>query len=196
MLGNWDQPLLAYADRDRIIPPEVQPLKLTLSGDCTVTVDGRVAASWRIDGPKLIDHAAHRLRPRRRQARRRSGPRASARRMARWPSREPPARRQGRDRPPLREPLDIATLARAALASEAHFIRSFKREFGETPHRYLQRRRIERAADALRETDTPVTQIALDVGFTSIGWFSTAFGRSWARRRPPTATATAARRRR
>jgi hypothetical protein len=53
-LGNWDQPLLAYADRDRIIPPEVQPLKLTLSGDCTVTVDGRVAASWRMDGPKLV----------------------------------------------------------------------------------------------------------------------------------------------
>jgi len=53
-LGNWDQPLLAYADRERIIPPEIQPLKLTLSGDCTVTVDGRVAASWRMDGPKLI----------------------------------------------------------------------------------------------------------------------------------------------
>ena len=65
------------------------------------------------------------------------------------------------------EPLDIATLARTALASEAHFIRSFKREFGETPHRYLQRRRIERAADRLRETDDPITQIALDVGFTS-----------------------------
>ena len=54
LLGNWDQPLLAYADRDRIIPPELQPLKLTLSGDCTVTVDGRVAASWRMDGPKLL----------------------------------------------------------------------------------------------------------------------------------------------
>jgi hypothetical protein len=53
-LAHWDQPLLAYADRDRIIPPEVQPLKLTLSGDCTVTVDGRVAASWRMDGPKLL----------------------------------------------------------------------------------------------------------------------------------------------
>ena len=51
------------------------------------------------------------------------------------------------------EPLDIATLARTALASEAHFIRSFKLEFGETPHRYLQRRRVERAADLLRETD-------------------------------------------
>jgi AraC-like DNA-binding protein len=71
--------------------------------------------------------------------------------------------------------LDVATLARTALASEAHFIRTFKREFGETPYRYLQRRRIERAADRLRETDDPVTEIALDVGFTGIGWFATAF---------------------
>jgi len=47
LLANWDQPLLAYADRERIIPLEVQPLRLTLSGDATVTVDGRVAASWR-----------------------------------------------------------------------------------------------------------------------------------------------------
>ena len=45
-LARWDQPLLAYAGRERIIPLEVQPLKLTLSGDATVTVDGRVAASW------------------------------------------------------------------------------------------------------------------------------------------------------
>lgn len=48
-LGHWDQPLLAYKDRDRIIPPAVQPLQLTLSGDQTLTVDGRVAASWRVD---------------------------------------------------------------------------------------------------------------------------------------------------
>jgi Winged helix DNA-binding domain len=47
-LPHWDQSLLAYADRDRIIPPEVQPLKLTLSGAPTVTVDGRVAASWEL----------------------------------------------------------------------------------------------------------------------------------------------------
>jgi hypothetical protein len=46
LLAHWDQPLIAYADRDRIIPPEIQPLKLTLSGDPTITVDGRVAASW------------------------------------------------------------------------------------------------------------------------------------------------------
>jgi hypothetical protein len=53
-LAHWDQPLLAYADRERIIPAEIAPLKLTLSGDCTVTVDGRVAASWTLDGPKIV----------------------------------------------------------------------------------------------------------------------------------------------
>ena len=49
-LARWDQALLAYADRDRIIPPELGPLKLTLSGDQTVTVDGRVAASGSSSG--------------------------------------------------------------------------------------------------------------------------------------------------
>ncbi len=48
-LSRWDQVLLAYADRDRIIPPELGPLRLTLSGDQTVTVDGRVAASWKLE---------------------------------------------------------------------------------------------------------------------------------------------------
>lgn len=49
LLAHWDQPLLAYAERERILPLEVQPLKLTLSGDPTVTVDGRVAASWGLE---------------------------------------------------------------------------------------------------------------------------------------------------
>jgi hypothetical protein len=48
-LARWDQVLLAYANRDRIIPPELAPLRLTLSGDQTVTVDGRVAASWKLE---------------------------------------------------------------------------------------------------------------------------------------------------
>jgi hypothetical protein len=54
-LSRWDQALLAYADRERIIPVEIQGLRLTLSGDATVTVDGRVAASWRLDrGRKTV----------------------------------------------------------------------------------------------------------------------------------------------
>jgi AraC-like DNA-binding protein len=72
-------------------------------------------------------------------------------------------------------PLDIATLARISHVSEAHFIRVFRATFGETPHRYLQRRRIERAMFLLRETDESVTGICLDVGFTSLGTFTRTF---------------------
>ena len=72
-------------------------------------------------------------------------------------------------------PLDIRALARIAHVSEAHFIRTFRATFGETPHRYLQRRRIERAMALLRETDRPVTEISLDVGFWSLGTFSRTF---------------------
>ena len=75
------------------------------------------------------------------------------------------------------EPLDVPALARVAHTSEAHFIRSFKATFGETPHRYLQRRRLERAMALLRETDRQVTEICLDVGFTSLGTFSRTFNR-------------------
>jgi AraC-like DNA-binding protein len=73
------------------------------------------------------------------------------------------------------KPLDVAALARVALTSEAHFIRTFKETFGETPHRYLQRRRLERAMALLRETERPVTVICLDVGFASLGSFSRTF---------------------
>jgi AraC-like DNA-binding protein len=72
-------------------------------------------------------------------------------------------------------PLDIPTLARIAYVSEAHFIRTFRATFGETPHRYLQRRRVERAMFLLRETDRSVTEISLDVGFTSLGTFGRTF---------------------
>jgi transcriptional regulator GlxA family with amidase domain len=73
------------------------------------------------------------------------------------------------------QPLDIPALARIALVSPAHFIRTFRATFGETPHRYLQRRRVERAMFLLRATDRSVTEVCLDVGFTSLGTFSRSF---------------------
>lgn len=73
------------------------------------------------------------------------------------------------------EPLDIAGLARIAIVSEAHFIRTFRAVFGETPHRYLQRRRVERAMFLLRTTDRRVTDICIDCGFSSLGTFSRTF---------------------
>jgi transcriptional regulator GlxA family with amidase domain len=73
------------------------------------------------------------------------------------------------------EPLDVPALAREAHASRAHFVRSFKEAFGETPHAYLLHRRIERAKDLLRNTPLSVTEVSVAVGFRSLGSFSTAF---------------------
>jgi AraC-like DNA-binding protein len=73
------------------------------------------------------------------------------------------------------EPLDIPALARIAHVSEAHFIRTFRATFGETPHRYLQRRRVERAMALLCSTDRSITDICMSVGFSSLGTFSRTF---------------------
>jgi AraC-like DNA-binding protein len=73
------------------------------------------------------------------------------------------------------EPLDVRSLAAIAHVSEAHFSRTFRAVFGETPHRYLQRRRVERSMFLLRETDRSVTEICFDIGFSSLGTFSRTF---------------------
>ncbi|CAM2777821.1 AraC family transcriptional regulator [Saccharomonospora xinjiangensis] len=73
------------------------------------------------------------------------------------------------------KPLDVPALARIAHVSEAHFTRTFRATFGETPHRYLQRRRVERAMFLLRDTDRSVTDICFEVGFGSLGTFSRTF---------------------
>lgn len=73
------------------------------------------------------------------------------------------------------QPLDIRALAAVAHVSDAHFIRTFRATFGETPHRYMQRRRVERAMFMLRETERSVTDICMEVGFTSLGTFSRTF---------------------
>src|ERR1700753_3202939 len=72
-------------------------------------------------------------------------------------------------------PLDVASLARTALMSTAHFSRQFREAYGETPYAYLMTRRIERAKLLLRRGDLSVTEVCLEVGCTSLGSFSARF---------------------
>lgn len=74
-----------------------------------------------------------------------------------------------------REELDLDALARVARLSKFHFARSFEATYGETPIRYLTRRRIERAQDLLRSANLTITEICMAVGFSSLGSFSSRF---------------------
>jgi len=69
----------------------------------------------------------------------------------------------------------VRRLASVSGMSEAHFARSFKQAFGIPPHRYLLTRRIERAKALLRDTDLPVTDIAFQTGWNSLGTFGRIF---------------------
>jgi transcriptional regulator GlxA family with amidase domain len=69
----------------------------------------------------------------------------------------------------------VRRLARVSGVSEAHFARSFKQAFGVPPHRYLLTRRIERATALLRDTDRPITEIAFETGWSSLGTFGRTF---------------------
>jgi transcriptional regulator GlxA family with amidase domain len=69
----------------------------------------------------------------------------------------------------------VRRLARVSGVSEAHFARSFKQAFGVPPHRYLLTRRIERASALLRDTDLPITEIAFQTGWESLGTFGRTF---------------------
>lgn len=73
------------------------------------------------------------------------------------------------------EPLDLDALAAEAGVSKYHFDRSFAAAYGETPMRYLTRRRIERAQDLLRAANLTVTEVCMLVGFSSLGSFSSRF---------------------
>lgn len=72
-------------------------------------------------------------------------------------------------------PLDVRAVAAVAHISPAHFSRCFRGVFGESPHRYLQRRRVERSMFLLRESERTVTDICFEVGFSSLGTFSRTF---------------------
>ncbi|PHV05610.1 AraC family transcriptional regulator [Janthinobacterium sp. BJB412] len=69
----------------------------------------------------------------------------------------------------------IGRLAEVSAVSVAYFAREFKKAFGLPPHRYLLTRRIERATALLRDTDLPITDIAFQTGWTSLGTFGRIF---------------------
>ncbi|MFB7274148.1 helix-turn-helix transcriptional regulator [Streptomyces sp. NPDC056244] len=73
------------------------------------------------------------------------------------------------------EPLDLDAVAAHAGYSRYHFVRAFKAVYGQTPGRYLSRRRVERAEDLLRTANLSVTEICALVGFTSLGTFTSRF---------------------
>jgi transcriptional regulator GlxA family with amidase domain len=73
------------------------------------------------------------------------------------------------------DPLDLDVLARVAGVSKYHLVRCFEATYGETPIRYLTRRRIERAQDLLRHANLTVTEVCTAVGFASLGSFSARF---------------------
>jgi AraC-like DNA-binding protein len=94
------------------------------------------------------------------------------------------------------EPLCLTDLAAMVHVSKFHLVRAFRATYGETPIRYLTRRRIERAQDLLRSANLTVTEVCMLVGFASLGSFSARFstlvGESpvayrnrWARRGAP-----------
>jgi AraC-like DNA-binding protein len=95
----------------------------------------------------------------------------------------PPARHllRARDLADARytEPLGVEEMAAAAGLSRAHFIREFRRAFGDSPHGYLLTRRLERAAALLRGTDMQVAEICFSVGLSSLGSFTTSFTRTF-----------------
>jgi AraC-like DNA-binding protein len=79
------------------------------------------------------------------------------------------------------ERLGLAEIARAAAVAPHHFHRAFRAAYGVTPHRYLTRLRLERAARALEASDAPVTEICAAVGFESLASFGALFRRELGR---------------
>lgn len=78
----------------------------------------------------------------------------------------------------LGEDIDVVDLASAAGFSQRHFARSFLREMGETPHRWLMQQRLEKAKKLLADTDQPLCLIADSCGFASQSHLTTVLKQS------------------
>ena len=74
-------------------------------------------------------------------------------------------------------PLSLRKLARDAGLSPYHFLRTFRQLAGMTPHQYVLRTRLHRAALRLRQTDDAISTIAYDTGFSDLSTFNRRFRR-------------------
>jgi transcriptional regulator GlxA family with amidase domain len=72
-------------------------------------------------------------------------------------------------------PVSLPDVAARANLSPYHFLRVYKRAYGETPHEFLTRLRIERAKTLLAKGSHNVTEACFQVGFSSLGSFSVLF---------------------
>jgi len=72
-------------------------------------------------------------------------------------------------------PLDLTEISKQACLSRYHFLRLFRDAFETTPHQYLVQRRIEKAKELLRLRNLSVTDVCFEVGFQSLGSFSSLF---------------------
>lgn len=77
------------------------------------------------------------------------------------------------------EPLDLSAAAREACLSPFHFHRQFVRLFAQTPHAFATERRLERAKALLLATELSIGEVCLEVGYASVGTFSTRFAREF-----------------
>jgi AraC-like DNA-binding protein len=72
-------------------------------------------------------------------------------------------------------PLNLDQISEKACFSRYHFLRLFRQAFNKTPHQYLIERRIEKAKELLSAHDLRVTDVCFEVGFQSLGSFSSLF---------------------
>jgi AraC-like DNA-binding protein len=72
-------------------------------------------------------------------------------------------------------PLSLDQISEKACFSRYHFLRLFRQAFNQTPHQYLIERRIEKAKELLKGDNLRVTDVCFEVGFQSLGSFSTLF---------------------
>ncbi len=75
-------------------------------------------------------------------------------------------------------PLNLEQISSQACFSRFHFLRLFREAFDKTPHQYLIERRIEKAKELLCSPKLRVTDVCFEVGFQSLGSFSSLFNKS------------------